>query len=106
MKNMNYKEYSALMIAVNNIMNDSRVIRIEENTNWRSDVETFGVNWACCGTQSIEESKKFAEQINKACKIVEKLNAMEIKVNYCFEEKPSKEEYKALIAKYTEELQG
>lgn len=57
-------------------------------------------------TQNIEDAKKFAEKINKACKIVEKLNAMQITVNYGHEEKPDRESYMALITKYMEELQG
>jgi hypothetical protein len=105
MTNMNYREYSALMSAVNVIMN-GRTVSIEENSDWRSDVKKFGVNWACCGTQKIEEAKKFAEQINKACKIVEKLNAMKINVNYDTEGKTDREAYKSLITKYMDELQG
>lgn len=105
MTNMNYLEYKALLTVVRVIMN-GRTVSVEENSDWLAEVKTFGVNWACCGTQSIEESKKFAEQINKACKIVEKLNAMQINVNYDDEEKPSKEAYKAMITKYMEELQG
>lgn len=105
MTNMNYLEYGALLTAVRGIMN-GRTVSIEENSDWRSDVKTFGVNWACCGTQNIEEAKKFAKQINKACKIVEKLNAMQINVNYDDEEKPSKEAYKVMFTKYMKELQG
>lgn len=105
MTNMNYLEYKALLTAVREVMN-GRTVSVEENSDWRSDEKTFGVNWACCGTQNIEEAKKFAEQINKACKIVEKLNAMEINVNYEDEEKLDREAYKALITKYMEELQG
>ena len=105
MTNMNYSEYVALMTAVRVIMN-GRTVSVQENSDWLADVKTFGVNWACCGTQSIEESKKFAEKINKACKIVEKLNAMQINVNYEDEEKPDREAYKAMITKYMEELQG
>ena len=104
MTNMNYTEYSALMNAVSEIM-EGRTVSIEENSDWRAEVKTFGVNWACCGTQNIEDAKKFAEKINKACKIVEKLNAMKINVDYCTEEKLSKESRKALITKYMEELQ-
>ena len=105
MTNMNYLEYKALLTAVREIMN-GRTVSVEENSVWNAEVKTFGVNWACCGTQSIEEAKKFAEQINKACKIVEKLNAMQINVNYDTEGKTDREAYKALIAKYMEELQG
>lgn len=105
MTNMNYREYSALMTAVREIMN-GRTVSIEENSDFSSDVKTFGVNWGCCGTQSIEESKKFAEKINKACMIVEKLNAMKINVNYDIEGKTDREAYRAMIAKYMEELQG
>ena len=105
MTNMNYREYSALMTAVNEIMGD-RTVEVVENFDWRAKVKTFGVDWACCGTQNIEEAKKFAEQINKACKIVEKMNAMQINVNYDDEEKTDREAYKALITKYMEELQG
>lgn len=105
MTNMNYREYSALMSAVNEIMGD-RTVSVQENSDLLAEVKTFGVNWACCGTQNIEESKKFADQINKACKIVEKLNAMQITVNYEDEEKQDREAYKALITKYMEKLQG
>lgn len=105
MTNMNYLEYQALLTAVREIMN-GRIVSVEENSDFSSDVKTFGVNWCCCGTQSIEESKKFAEQINKACKIVEKLNAMQINVNYESEGKTDREAYKALITKYMDELQG
>lgn len=104
MTNMNYTEYSAIMNAVSEIM-EGRTVSIEENSDWRSDVKTFGVNWGCLGTQNIEDAKKFAEKINKACKIVEKLNAMKINVSYDTEEKLSMEERKALITKYMEELQ-
>ena len=99
------EENSELIIAVDEIMN-CRTVTIEENSDWRSDVKTFGVNWSCFGTQSIEEAKKFAEQISKACKIVEKLNAMKINVNYESEGKTNREAYKAMITKYMEELQG
>ena len=102
---MNYLEYVALMTAVRGIMN-GRIVSVEENSDFSSDVKTFGVNWGCCGTQSIEEAKKFAEQINKACKIVEKLNAMKINVNYDTEGKTDREAYRAMIAKYMDELQG
>ena len=102
---MNHLEYVALMTAVRGIMN-GRIVSVEENSDFSSDVKTFGVNWGCCGTQSIEEANKFAEQINKACKIVEKLNAMKINVNYDTEGKTDREAYRAMIAKYMDELQG
>ena len=105
MKNMNKIEYSALMSAVNEIM-ESRTVDIYENSSLGAEVITFGVNWSACGTQNIEETKKFAEKINNACKIVEKLNAMQINVNYGHEEKPDRETYMELITKYMEELQS
>lgn len=103
MTNMNYREYSALMRAVNEIM-EGRTVFIEENSSWNAALKTFGVNWSACGTQNIEEAKKFAEKINKACKIVEKLNAMQITVNY--EEKPDREPYDIMIANYMIEFEG
>lgn len=102
MTNMNYMEYTALMSAVDKIM-EGRTVSICENPSWGAELKTFGVNWSACGTQNIEEAKKFAEEINKACKIAEKLNAMQITVNY--EEKLDREAYMALISKYIEELQ-
>ena len=102
MTNMNYMEYTALMSAVDKIM-EGRTVSICENPSWGAELKTFGVNWSACGTQNIEEAKKFAEGINKACKIAEKLNAMQITVNY--EEKLDREAYMALISKYIEELQ-
>ena len=104
MTNMNNREYSALMSAVNEIM-EGRTVFIEENSSWNAALKIFGVNWSACGTQNIEEAKKFAEKINKACKIVEKLNAMQINVNYEAEEKTDREAYMTLITKYMEELQ-
>lgn len=105
MTNMNKREYSALMNAVSEIM-EGRTVFVEETSSCLAEVMTFGVNWSACGTQNIEETKKFAEKINKACKIVEKLNAMQITVNYGHEEKPDREAYMALITKYMEELQS
>ena len=105
MTNMNSREYSALMSAVDEIM-EGRTVKIFENPRFGAEVITFGVNWSACGTQNIEETKKFAEKINKACKIVEKLNAMQITVNYGHEEKPDRETYMALITKHMEELQS
>ena len=102
--NMNYREYSALKSAVDEIMED-RTVSICENPSWGADLKTFGVNWSACGTQSIEETKKFAEEISKACKIAEKLNAMQIIVNY-EDVELNREAYMALISKYMEELQG
>lgn len=102
---MNYREYSALASAVNEIM-EGRTVFVVDNSEWHTEVKTFGVNWSACGTQNIEETKKFVEKINKACKIVEKLNAMQITVNYGHEEKPDRESYEALITKYMEELQS
>ena len=102
---MNSREYSALISAVNEITG-GRTVFVVENSDLFAEVRTFGVNWSACGTQNIEETKKFAEKINKACKIVEKLNAMQITVNYGHEEKPDKEAYMALITKYMEELQS
>lgn len=105
MTNMNNREYSALMSAVDEIM-EGRTINIYENSSCIAEVKTFGVNWSACGTQNIEDAKKFAEKLNKACKIVEKLNAMQITVNYGYEENPERESYMALITKYMEELQA
>lgn len=105
MTNMNNREYSALMSAVNEIMEGITVF-VEETSDYYAEVKTFGVNWSACGTQNIEDAKKFAEKINKACKIVEKLNAMQITVNYGHEEKTDRESYMALITKWMEELQG
>lgn len=105
MKKMNKREYSALMSAVNEIM-EGRTVNIYENSSFGAEVITFGVNWSACGTQNIEDAKKFAEKINKACKIVEKLNAMQINVSYEHEEKPDRESYMALITKYMDELQS
>lgn len=99
MKNMSYDEYDAMMSAIEKAM-DSRLVKIYEATRHNEEVEKFGINWGCCGTQSLEETKKFAEQINKACRIVEKLNAMEIKINYS--EKITKEEYLDKVDFYTE----
>lgn len=99
MKNMSYDEYCAMMLAVENAM-DSRIVEICEEPGHNEGDEKFGVNWSSCGTQSIKETKKFAEKINKACRIAEKLNAMEIKVNY--DEKISKEEYRDKVNFYTE----
>lgn len=105
MTNMNYREYSALASAVDEIM-EGRTVKIYENSSFDAEVITFGVNWSACGTQNIEETKKFAEKINKACKIVEKLNAMQINVNYEHEEKLDRKSYMALITKYMDELQS
>ena len=105
MTNMNNREYSALMSAVNEIM-EGRTVFVEETSNCFAEVKTFGVNWSACGTQNIEDAKKFAEKINKACKIVEKLNAMQISVNYEHEENPDSESYVESITKYMEKLQG
>ena len=105
MTNMNSREYTALISAVDEIM-EGRTVKIFENSSFGAESLTFGVNWSACGTQNIEETKKFAEKINKACKIVEKLNAMQINVNYGHEEKPDRESYMALITKYMEELQS
>lgn len=102
MTNMNQIEYAALMSAVDKIM-EGRTVFVEETSSWNAALKTFGVNWSACGTQNIEEAKKFAEKINKACKIVEKLNAMQITVNY--EGKPDRESCIVLITKYMEELQ-
>lgn len=104
MTNMNYREYSALKSALDEIM-EARTVSICENPSWGADLKTFGVNWSACGTQSIEETKKFAEEISKACKIAEKLNAMQIIVNY-EDVELDREAYMALISKYMEELQG
>lgn len=101
---MNYREYSALMNAVSEIM-EGRTVFVEETSSCLAEVKTFGVNWSACGTQNIEEAKKFAEKINKACKIVEKLNTMQINVNYVYDELPYGE-YMTLITKYMEELQS
>lgn len=101
--NMNYREYSALKSALDEIMED-RTVSICENPSWGADLKTFGVNWSACGTQSIEETKKFAEEISNACKIAEKLNAMQIIVNY-EDVELDREAYMALISKYIEELQ-
>lgn len=101
--NMNYREYSALKSALDEIM-EARTVSICENPSWGADLKTFGVNWSACGTQSIEETKKFAEEISKACKIAEKLNAMQIIVNY-EDVELDREAYMALISKYIEELQ-
>ena len=90
MKNMTYDEFSAMMSAVRDVMN-STLVRIEETTGLRDEVEKFGVNWSCCGTQNIDATKIFAEKLDKACRIVEKLNAMEIHVNYT--DKLDKAEY-------------
>ena len=105
MTNMKKREYSALMNAVSEIM-EGRTVFVEETSSCLVEVKTFGVNWSACGMQNIEEAKKFAEKINKACKIVEKLNAMQINVNYEAEEKPDREAYMRLITKYMEELQA
>lgn len=105
MTNMNSREYTALMSAVDEIM-EGRTVKIFENSSFDAELRTFGVNWSACGTQNIEETKKFAEKLNKACKIVEKLNAMQINVNYGHEENPDRESYMALITKYMEELQS
>lgn len=102
---MNKREYSALMSAVNEIM-EGRTVFVEEISSCFAEVKTFGVNWSACGTQNIEDVKKFAEKINKACKIVEKLNAMQINVNYVYDELPDREAYMTLITKYMEELQS
>ena len=105
MTNMNYREYSALMNAVSEIMEGGTVF-VEETSSCLAEVKTFGVNWSACGTQNIEDAKKFADKINKACKIVEKLNAMQINVNYVYDELPDREQYMVLITKYMEELQS
>lgn len=105
MTNMNSREYTALMSAVDEIM-EGRTVKIYENSSFGAELRTFGVNWSACGTQNIENAKKFAEKINKACKIVEKLNAMQITVNYGHEEKTDRKSYMALITKYMEELQA
>ena len=102
---MNYREYSALMNAVSEIM-EGRTVFVEETSSCLAEVKTFGVNWSACGTQNIEDAKKFAEKINKACKIVEKLNAMQINVNYIYDELPDREAYMTLTTKYMEELQS
>lgn len=104
MTNMKYREYSALMNAVSEIM-EGRTVFAEETSSCLAEVKTFGVNWSACGTQNIEDAKKFAEKINKARKIVEKLNAMQINVNYEYEELPYRA-YMTLITKYKEELQS
>lgn len=49
------------------------------------DVESpilYGVNWAALGTQSTEDTKKFAENLMKATKIAEELNKLELVIDY------------------------
>ncbi len=43
MINMNYREYAALMSAVDKIMED-RTVSVGENPSWGADLKTFGVN--------------------------------------------------------------
>lgn len=50
MTNMNKREYSALMSAVNEIM-EGRTVNIYENSSFGAEVITFGVNWSACGTR-------------------------------------------------------
>lgn len=99
MTNMSYDEYCAMMLAVENAM-DSRIVMVCEETGHNEGDAKFEVNWSSCGPQSIEKAKKFAEKINKACRIAEKLNAMEIKVDY--NDKITKEEYRDKVHFYTE----
>ena len=103
MANMNRREYSALMSAVDEIMGEERAF-VSENSKWYEEVKTFGMNWSACVTNNIEEAKKFAEKIKKACKLIEKLNDMQIIVSYEDSEKTDRESYKALVTKCMEEL--
>lgn len=47
MTNINKREYSALMSAVNEIM-EGRTVNIYENSSFGAEVITFGVNWSAC----------------------------------------------------------
>jgi hypothetical protein len=42
----------------------------------------FGVNWAACGTKTVEEANDFAKNLKKAMDIAEYLNSLELVLEY------------------------
>ena len=63
-----------------------REITIYNDTKFNSKTVTWGINWAALGTQSIEKTMQFADNLKIACKIVEYLNREQITVDWEMDE--------------------
>ena len=52
-------------------------INIYENSEFRSKVKTFGINWSAIGTVDIETTNKFINDLGEATKIIKYINKKE-----------------------------
>lgn len=80
-----------------------RYITVERTGSRRQKELELAINWAACGTQSVENAKVFAENLMKTCTAVETINALKLEVEYT--EEPifeSEEQYYAEEAKVVE----
>lgn len=73
---------------------DSRAFSIYKISGRGEKKLVYGINWSACGTKSVEETVKFATNLQKTAVIVDLINNLEIEVvrseGSCFS---SKEEY-------------
>ena len=98
---MNFNEYKALMTAVGATVR-SRIVSIEEFPDCGAGPKVFHVTGEC----SPAEWHETMAATERACRIMEKLDAMRIYVDYDDLRKLDKEAYRALVEKYKEELRA
>lgn len=98
---MNFNEYKALMTAVNATVR-SRIVSIEEFPDCGAGPKVFHVTGEC-SPAAWHETIAATE---RACRIMEKLDAMHIYVDYDDLRKLDKETYQTLVGKYKEELRA
>ena len=81
---MNPQLMAIVKRAINEVTNeyfDGR-INIYEDFDWDTDKITFSVNWAAIGDTKPEDAVKFANNIQTAAAIAEKLNSFQMVMTY------------------------
>ena len=75
-------------------------VNIYENSEFRSEIKIFGINWSAIGTVDIETTNKFINDLQEATKIVEYINKKEYSIDYDDEN----EEYMEFLKNLENEL--
>lgn len=94
---INYKRYEVLKRAANEVLggynSDVNICSSNEldvMMNHTGETVKFGVHWASIGTVSVDDAKAFVNSMNKAVRVAEMLNKLDI-TEISFDEAEDKE---------------
>ena len=104
---MTSEYYSALKRALAWVYRNDGIDLCELSGGWRDDRKLkFGVNWSAQGTKPASDARDYARALNHAADICDRLNELELIIDYNAELTMGNDERKELIMKLIDAFEG